>query len=67
MFSRLNSKTFFMYTSLTDMSFYFTKVLVSDAGLEDRKEVISFPFLLKQEAGVAFIRQMEVHCKRIWR
>lgn len=37
-----------------------------DAGLEAGEEVISFLFLLKQEAGVACVGQVEMHSKRIW-
>lgn len=46
---------------------HFTKIAVSYAGLQRRQEVISFLFLLKKEAGVTHVRQVQVHSKHIVR
>lgn len=44
----------------------FTKVAMSNTGLQARQEVISLLLLLKQEAGVASVSQVEMHSKCIW-
>lgn len=43
----------------------FTEVAVSNAGLEGRQKMISFLFLLEQEAGVTRIRQVQIHSEHI--
>lgn len=46
---------------------FFTKVTVSDAGLEGRQEVTTLLWVLEQEAGVPCVGQVQVHSKLVWR